>query len=110
MRKISVLLLMIALGFTFTACDNPVDEPNPTEYFVLPDLNGYNKEEIMETFDFSGQAYTINEFEQENEQYELQFIMYENFDTGDIVDITEIVEILIYPEYTGVEQLSIYPI
>ncbi len=106
MKKIFTVLLSVMLLFTLVACDDSIDEPNPDpgsgQYIVLPDLNGKNKSEIINEFEEYGQSYVIHEFDEESELYELQFIMYENYNTGDIVDKTDQVEILIYPEFTGV--------
>lgn len=111
MKKLLILLLAVISVLTLVACDEqeaPIDLGND-EYYVLPDLNGMNKDEIVNWFTKHDRQYVIREFDQESEQYELQFIMYENYDTGDIVPVNDVVEILIYPEFTGVRTLIRLP-
>lgn len=109
MKRLNIFFLSILFIFTLVACDNDLPEQNPGSgaYFVLPDLNGKRVEEIVGIFEDNEQEFIINEFDQENEQYENQFIMYVNYDTGDIVDKADEVEILVYPDFTG-ERTFIY--
>jgi endonuclease YncB( thermonuclease family) len=108
MKRIIVLLLIALFSITLSGCGEtpPIDE-TVNNYYVLPDLNGKTKDEIIDILERNNQAYIITEFEQELELYELQFIMYQNYDTGDIVNNLDEVEILIYPEFTG-ERTFIY--
>jgi len=111
MKKLFLLLIFVALSFTLIACGDVVDDPDTGsgDYLVLPDLNGKTDEEIIKIFDDYGQEFTLSEFDQESEIYQNEFIMYVNFDTGDIVNKSDEVEILVYPDFTGIRTFIYLP-
>ena len=111
MKKLFLLLIFVALSFALIACGDVVDDPDTGSgnYLVLPDLNGKTDEEIIKIFDDYGQEFTLSEFDQESEIYQNEFIMYVNFDTGDIVNKSDEVEILVYPDFTGVRTFIYLP-
>lgn len=99
MKKIIMFSLLGFLLVFVTGCTEGIEGTG--EYYVLPDFNGYYTEEIKDKLDEVGQSYSIQYFEEEFEIYEDQFIMYVNYNTGDIVDKTDDVIIMVYPEFTG---------
>ena len=111
MKKLFLLLIFVALSFALIACGDVVDDPDTGsgDYLVLPDLNGKTDEEIIKIFDDYGQEFTLSEFDQESEIYQNEFIMYVNFDTGDIVNKSDEVEILVYPDFTGIRTFIYLP-
>jgi len=111
MKKLFLLLIFVALSFALIACGDVVDDPDTGSgnYLVLPDLNGKTDEEIIKIFDDYGQEFTLSEFDQESEIYQNEFIMYVNFDTGDIVNKSDEVEILVYPDFTGIRTFIYLP-
>jgi endonuclease YncB( thermonuclease family) len=109
MKKIYIALLLVIGVFGLVSCgEEPVVEDG-SDYYVLPDLNGKSRQEIVEVMERNEQAYEIQEFDQENELYSNKFIMYQNYDTGDIVSKSDVVEVLIYPEFTGARTLFELP-
>jgi endonuclease YncB( thermonuclease family) len=99
MKKLIVLTLVLLAGLSLTACKDSKDDP--TNWAVLPDLNGLVESEIIEALEPLDINYEINYYEEQNSTYSLQFIMYENYNIGDIVDVNELVKVLVYPEYVS---------
>lgn len=104
MKKLYLVFVFVLV--LFTAACTPEGSGN---YLVLPDLNGKTVDEITEKFDGLNQNYVIEYEETENELYENQFIMYVNYDTGDIVNNDDEVIVLVYPEFTGERTLIRLP-
>ena len=105
MKKM-IMLIIVLLVFTLTGCKQ---DEGSGEYYVLPDFNGYTKEEIINELEDVGQSYTIEVFEEEIELYSNQFIMYKGNNTGDIVDKTKEVTILVYPVFSGERTFVLLP-
>jgi len=100
MKKAILLGLLIVGTLILSACKNN-QEVDTTSWVVLPDLNGLVESEIITSLETLNMTYEITYYEDQNEQYSQQFIMYENHNIGDIVDAGELVTILIYPRYVS---------
>lgn len=96
MKKIVLLILSISLAFGLIAC---TEEPETTNWVVLPDLVGQTEDEIKASLDTLGVTYEIVYHDEQVRVYELEFIMYINYSVGDIVSDEDVIEVLIYPEY-----------
>lgn len=102
-----VLLLLFILLIILSGCKQETEKSG--NYYVLPDLNGFTLTEIEELFTNRNQAYQITLEVTEDENLENQFIMYLNFNTGDLVDNSDVVNIKVYPEFTGVRTFVYLP-
>jgi len=106
MKKIIVSLLIVLL-FTLSGCSNP--SPTGHNNIVLPDLSGMNKSEIMEVFDNLDHSVIFEYSSEENELFSNTFIEYKDFSSGDIVNETNEIIIILYPEFTGETSYFILP-
>ena len=106
MKKVLNILLLLVILVGLSGCKQ--EEINK-DYIVLPDLSGKTNSEIVDMFDNYNQSYKIEIYDQEVELYSDQFIMYVNYDTGDIVATDEEVIISVYPFYTGLRTFVILP-
>ena len=111
MKRVLLLLMVLIIGLTACSPEENIDDnQNPSgSYYVLPDLNGYTVAEIEELLTDRNQSYEIVYETVESEEYELQFIMYTNYDTGDIVSSTDTVIIKAYPAFTGDRTFLVLP-
>ena len=73
MKRIFALLLILAM--VLTGCTTE-EEPKTGTYYALPDLNGYTMNEIIDLFQSKDREYNIVFETVEDEDLELQFIMY----------------------------------
>lgn len=111
MKKVLLLLSILAFGLVGcnpTANENP-DDNNSGSYYILPDLNGYKVDEIEELFTERNQSYQIIYLEVEYEELELQFSIYDGHNIGDIVENNEIINIVVFPEFTGERTFIVLP-
>ena len=97
MRKI-LLTITVLLAFVLVSCNT---EETSGNYYVLPELAGKDVHEIAEIFQRNNQSHIFHWSDVQIEEYSMEFIMYENFDTGDIVNNDDVVKILLYPEFVG---------
>lgn len=98
-KKILVGLVLLVSVFGLMACK--VEEEQPTQYIVLPDLIGLTEEDVVSVLEDLGVSYTIEYHEEQSRTYDNQFIMYLNHNIGDIVAATETIELLLYPVYVS---------
>jgi endonuclease YncB( thermonuclease family) len=102
-----VLILILTLVLILSGCTK--EDEKSGSYYVLPDLNGKTLVEIEDLFTQRNQAYEIIYETVEDEELELQFIMYMNYDTGDVVDNYDVVQIKVYPAFTGTRTFVYLP-
>ncbi len=102
-----VLLLALTLVLVLTGCAK--DEPETGAYYILPDLNGFTLNEIENLFEPKDREYKIVYETVEDENLELQFIMYIDSNTGDMVNSSDEITIKVYPEFTGVRTFGRLP-
>lgn len=98
MKKYVLVLLGVLFSLTLTACKDDASTDSST-WVILPDLAGLTEVEITTILDDLQLNYEINYYESQNQQYSLQFIMYEDYNIGDIVRTSDLVKVLIYPQY-----------
>jgi len=98
MKKYVLVLLGVLFSLTLTACKDDTNTDSST-WVILPDLAGLTEVEITTILDDLQLNYEINYYESQNQQYSLQFIMYEDYNIGDIVRTSDLVKVLIYPQY-----------
>ena len=97
MRKV-VLLFLILL--TLTGCKQVDDKGN--NWAVLPDLNGYEREEIDARLTGLGITFIIEELNTTSTSTTSnQFYAYDNQDVGDIINLDEPIIVFVYPVYVG---------
>jgi len=95
-KRLLQLFVLIPLFIGLISCDQTEE---PTDWVVLPDLSGMVEEDITALLDSLNVNYDIEYHDTQSLVYELQFIMYINYDVGDIVATSDEVRILLYPEY-----------
>ncbi len=94
-RIVFMALLLVLL----TSCST--DEVVGYDNIVLPDLSGLNETEIREIFDNLDHLVTFEYYDEESELDSNIFIEYKEFSTGDIINETNDLVVIVYPVYTG---------
>ncbi len=112
MRKLLTLVLIVALGFLTTACQEP--EPTPVDNRItLADLSGKTEAEVQEYFEGIDLTVVIR-YIQTNDVTAGYFIRYVSYEAGDLVEPgtsirVEIAQVLpSAPTISGTEDVTIY--
>ncbi|RJX26294.1 MAG: hypothetical protein C4537_02750 [Acholeplasma sp.] len=112
MRKLLTLVLMVALGFLTTACQEP--EPTPVDNRItLADLSGKTEAEVQEYFEGIDLTVIIR-YIQTGDVAAGYFIRYVSYETGDLVEPGTSIRVEIAqalpsaPTISGVDDVSIY--
>jgi len=111
-RKLLTLVLMVALGFLTTACQEP--EPTPVDNRItLADLSGKTEAEVQEYFEGIDLTVIIR-YIQTGDVAAGYFIRYVSYETGDLVEPGTSIRVEIAqalpsaPTISGVDDVSIY--
>jgi len=99
MKKKLFRILIIILLFGLSGCSNTVETAH--DNIVLPDLSGMNKREITEVFNNLNHDVVFEYTIEQDELLAETFIEYKDYQSGDIINETNEVIVILYPIFTG---------
>ncbi len=99
MKKKLFRILIIILLFGLSGCSNTVETAH--DNIVLPDLSGMNKREITEVFNNLNHDVVFEYTTEQDELLAETFIEYKDYQSGDIINETNEVVVILYPIFTG---------
>ena len=106
MKRISIIIMTVLIIILSGCVNNPSEGHNN---IVLPDLTGLNETKIREVFDNLDHPVAFEYYIEESEVYSNTFIEYKDYNTGDIVNETNEIIIIVYPVFTGDPTFIVLP-